>query len=1064
MIITIKRETILNSKKNAFSSQTLKHSYISSLIPLEPLNSFSRQKEGDLISLRHTIVKGNITKKNNTFFAVTKHSKLSQIILNTKSQTKKNKHVRCRSYNRDCNSSQSLKFNRISLNTPLKAQAERSPNITNRLRPLSLALFDPTGFRVDNKFLYKKPKNDKGGKVDLATSSNSKYNSNTACTSRYNSDLKEKISFRRSSPCRTITFSKYKVPLAKKEYSAKMIQNWWRRINFQFKPLKMMIIKIQSVWRGFYLRKYVFDVIYLTLFCQNFCDKIKDVLGKIAKRENFPKLFGRNYTKFDQLKLTIIHNEKKRPERNIDILKKRYRTFVWNTVYKQGNFKSALVELSKITFLLEEMIKRKENTKRNHNKINLLKYFYRWGLINKREKTILLNNKAQYKNLNRILKIYEKKNINYVIDKYLFIWKNKGSVVNHCYTKGLSLLNAFFLKKLILYFNYIQRVTKFNLKIKKKIKKENTKEVYRAFRKWKKKVDKLKENQIKGYLCKNIKQGKERIKKVNHLYQYFYKWMKYHPKYFKLSEKELKSKIKILVKLIKTRTCNWIFTKFKFLFSSPKQLLKILTKIEKHGNIVLYPYYTKWKEITQKINIEIKKMNTLFLSLLNNEKMEKLLIHDKGKAFINCLKGVNEIKKGKAQIIANFINKIKKIKKNHTVLKRNVFLRKIMNNNLRGTQIILFSAFYFWKKYSRYFNANLNTIIIQKFIKKKLFLLGKKREGYKKISEMIITNYHHAVFTLIKNIFLSLLSKEYKERRKKILAAVLLNLILKYEKILRHKFLQFNNQSLSLKHTEKIIKIQKCFRKNLSNKKYKKLIEIKTNLITKILLKDKILSLQLSLFLKKWKREVMLDDSSKNIEIIQKYFHQKLKGLRIRKLQQLIIKCSVKKTINFLDTFAHCPDIVKVNKATEMCRALNKVYIRQPRYHLINALRWLMRIKCLKQLFRKIPECLNAYFYPLFFNRWKEKTAKDTFNKIIKIQRNARKFLKKIRTDKEIDFDQFLRKYLHKKQNNIECNEIVILRIWKRKSINIALLSHIMKIQRIFKLLFQNKNKTRNKN
>ena len=57
-----------------------------------------------------------------------------------------------------------------------------------------------------------------------------------------------------------------------------------------------------------------------------------------------------------------------------------------------------------------------------------------------------------------------------------------------------------------------------------------------------------------------------------------------------------------------------------------------------------------------------------------------------------------------------------------------------------------------------------------------------------------------------------------------------------------------------------------------------------TNLITKILLKDKILSLQLSLFLKKWKREVMLDDSSKNIEIIQKYFHQKLKGLRIRKL------------------------------------------------------------------------------------------------------------------------------------------------------------------------------------
>lgn len=1050
---------ILNSKKNAFSSQTLKLSFISSLVPLEPLNSFSKQKEGDLISIRHTTVEGNITKKNNKFFAVAKHSKLSEIILNnTKPQTKKNKHVRCRSYNGDRTLSQSLKFNRISLITPQKAQAERSPNITNRFPPLSLSLFDPNGLRVDSKFLYKKPKKDKGGKVDLATSSNSKYNSNTASTSRYSSDLKEKLTFRKTSPCRTITFSKYKVPLAKKENSAKLIQNWWRRLNFQFKPLKTMIIKIQSVWRGFYLRKYVFDVIYLTLFCQNFCDKIKDVLGKIAKRENFPKLFGRNYTKFDQLKLAIIHNERERPKRNIDILKKRYRTFVWNTVYKQGNFKSALVELSKITFLLEQLIKRKENTKKIENKMNLLKYFYRWGLINKNEKNIFLNNKAQSKKLNRLFKIYEKNNINFLIDKYLFLWKNKGSVVNHCYTKGFSLLNTFFLQKLILYLNYIQRVTKFNQKMKKKFKKENIQETYNAFRKWTKNADKLKEKQIKGYLCKNIKQGKERIKKINQLYQYFYKWMKYRPQYFRSSEKELKNKIKKLIKSIKILANNWVFKKLKFLFSSPQKFSKILIKFEKHGYFFLYPYYTKWKVLIQKINLEVRKIQKLFLSLSNNEKMEKVLIYDKGREFINCLNEVNQLKKRKAKIISIFLNSIKQIKKNNTFLKRNSCLRKLVKKNLRGVQKNLLSTLYYWKKYCRYYNTNLNTIIIQKFIKNKLFLLNKKREGYKTISKMIIDNYIHGVFNLIKDTFLSLLSKEHKERRKKKLALVLQNLILKHEKILRHKFLQCYNQSISLKHTEKIIKIQNFFRKKQSIKKYNILIQIKTNLIKKILLKDKLLSLQLSLFLKRWKREVMMEEKSKKVEIIQKYFRKKLKGLKIRKLQRLILKCSVKKTINFLDTLAHSPDIVKVNKATEMCKALNKVYIRQPRYHLMNALRWLMRIKCIKQLYRKIPDCLTAYFYPLYFNRWKEKTAKDTFNKIIKIQRSAKKYLKQIRMNKQIDFDQFLRKYLHKKQNNIECNEIVILKKWKRKSIYLTLLTYTLKIQRNFKLLLQKKN------
>ena len=139
--------------------------------------------------------------------------------------------------------------------------------------------------------------------------------------------------------------------------------------------MRDMIIKIQSVWRGFYLRKYVFDVIYLTLFCQNFCDKINDVLRRIARRENFPKLFGKAYTKIDKLKLVIKHNEYNRPNRNKDVLQRMFRKFVWRTIYKQSNKKSALMLLSRLTFLLEECIKRKEKSIKDFFYLSLLKVY-----------------------------------------------------------------------------------------------------------------------------------------------------------------------------------------------------------------------------------------------------------------------------------------------------------------------------------------------------------------------------------------------------------------------------------------------------------------------------------------------------------------------------------------------------------------------------------------------------------------------------------------------------------------------------------------------------------------
>ena len=81
--------------------------------------------------------------------------------------------------------------------------------------------------------------------------------------------------------------------------SSKLIQQWWKRMKPQLKQRLQMklIIKLQSMWRGFYLRKYVFDVIYLTLFCQNFVDKLNDVICRLRKKKYFNVLVSKFFYK-----------------------------------------------------------------------------------------------------------------------------------------------------------------------------------------------------------------------------------------------------------------------------------------------------------------------------------------------------------------------------------------------------------------------------------------------------------------------------------------------------------------------------------------------------------------------------------------------------------------------------------------------------------------------------------------------------------------------------------------------------------------------------------------------
>ena len=98
---------------------------------------------------------------------------------------------------------------------------------------------------------------------------------------------------------RGISRSNIKEHVKQRCKSSKLIQQWWKRKKPQLKQRLQMklIIKLQSTWRGFYLRKYVFDVIYLTLFCQNFVDKLNDVIRRLEKKMYFNALVSKFFHK-----------------------------------------------------------------------------------------------------------------------------------------------------------------------------------------------------------------------------------------------------------------------------------------------------------------------------------------------------------------------------------------------------------------------------------------------------------------------------------------------------------------------------------------------------------------------------------------------------------------------------------------------------------------------------------------------------------------------------------------------------------------------------------------------
>ena len=96
-----------------------------------------------------------------------------------------------------------------------------------------------------------------------------------------------------------------------REKAAKIVQGWWRERKQKYKKILDQIIKIQSVYRGRFTRKYVYDIIFMSYLHQKFLDIINRTLVNHVRPQVWDEFFSRKKLLKDALGKLLAKNDKR---------------------------------------------------------------------------------------------------------------------------------------------------------------------------------------------------------------------------------------------------------------------------------------------------------------------------------------------------------------------------------------------------------------------------------------------------------------------------------------------------------------------------------------------------------------------------------------------------------------------------------------------------------------------------------------------------------------------------------------------------------------------------------
>ena len=578
-------------------------------------------EDGNLISNSQMIIQSNQDQLfNDRYKVLQKMNKLSSILLAKNRGGSHDSASLNRSYGEDGKN----KFDRGTLNnTTIKDGTKKTMRNTrhNRFLYVSLAMLSAKGPNTEDRTILRRMRLDKGGVVDLAQESIQKKS-------------KFKIKKARAGGRGfTAINPKYR------EKAAKIVQAWWRERKARYKKILEQIVKIQSVWRGKFTRKYVYDIIYISYLQEKFLAIMRKVLVNHVRPYVFGELFSKN-----KLIKDILGELLMKYDRRFTLLRIRPYFLKWKN---SSDFLSQRIMKSKDLF----------NKKvENENKLTLLKkYFDKWVLLSNLYKYIGKAKNAEEKRQKFFGTLNMINGLSSLTKRHVF--KNTREPISN-YLKDL-------LKQ------------KFLIRIIKNINKKYLELLLRnKLNKWRLAVHKIKLEEVKREAFLNsINHVDNRINK-NKMKYYLDKWRRQIPKGKKILD--INDGVEIFKKYV-----------IKKIYVEPLQaFLDKCDKVNKReGNLKmliikrrnlkdnLRDYFNRWKNNTIRLDDKDKR-NELYKTLLKNiiSKIEKRILY---KRFNQWRARPKVDVTGEMKKVVNFTKIVQKIIKNYYNDDYQTFIEKL---------------------------------------------------------------------------------------------------------------------------------------------------------------------------------------------------------------------------------------------------------------------------------------------------------------------------------------------------------------------------------------------------
>jgi len=384
-----------------------------------------RDTDGNLISNSQTVLqsaKDNMF--NDRYKVLQKMNKLSNILLSKNKNTLNETDI---ALNRSFGDKT---FDKQTLNTTVVGGKKKTLKRKPKFLYVSLAMLSNKGLNAEDRTILRRMRIDKGGVVDLAQEKLGK---------------KEKFKIKKVKATgrgHNMINPKYR------EKAAKIVQAWWRERKEKYKKILDQIVKIQSVWRGKFTRKYVYDIIFMSYLHQKFFDIMNRTLVRHVREEVWDDLFSRSKLAKETLGSLLTRKDKR-----FSALRLRPYFMRWDAI---ANFlKRRILKSEKLVIKKGDDQQRKKLLKKYLDewilRTNLDKYIGKAkdaeekkkkffgtldminGLTNLSKRTVQKNTKEPIKNylqellrrkvLKRILDNLKRNNLQIKLRYYLHKWK-----------------------------------------------------------------------------------------------------------------------------------------------------------------------------------------------------------------------------------------------------------------------------------------------------------------------------------------------------------------------------------------------------------------------------------------------------------------------------------------------------------------------------------------------------------------------------------------------------------------------------------------------------------------